>query len=72
MTVFDDVYIILYCHSHILISDKFRFDSHPRHVALFREEFEDTSRRFLNQFQATCVVSEGDVRKLDLFHAILE
>jgi hypothetical protein len=46
--------------------------THPWHVALFSKEFEDASGWFLDQFQTTCVVSEGDVRKLDLFHAILE
>ena len=46
--------------------------TYPGHVTLFSQKFQDASRRFLYHFQATCIVGEGNMGKLDLLLAILK
>ena len=46
--------------------------TYPRHVALFSQKFQNASRWFLYHLQATCIVGEGNMGKLDLLLAILK
>ena len=41
-------------------------------MTLFSQKFQDASRWFLYHFQATCIVGEGNMGKLDLLLAILK
>ena len=43
-----------------------------RHVALFSEQLQDASRRFLHHLEARRVVGECDVGKLDVLLFILQ
>lgn len=40
------------------------------HMTLLRKQFEDTTRGFLDELDARRIISEGDVRKLDLFRLV--